>query len=1079
MKEKLESMPEFIAQDKKNYASDKGTNEKIISANNSKANSITIADEKQKRVTELVHFFNQLYSKITAPHFAYLTKFKDGTKFYPFRVADESQRKAMARTAIELSDNGIDIWHSVNTVSVTPYGGKRGDESVVSYQTAIVVDIDILSDAHKSNNLAANFDEAKSFLPFKPSTILDSGHGLQAYFIFEQPILITDENREELKRRNNLLLDVIRQRANGKDIDGVGDLPRIMRTPCTFNYKLGKDNAPLCHIIEDSGLRFSSAEIDKKLNALIISKETGKQEKTSHAETSRSLPGFFDNDPDFNIFRTRRMLDFINPSTLTYDDWLAVGMALKNIGCDCTDWEQWSRTDDRFKDGECQYKWNGFDRDGYDVGTLFHFAQIGGYDAKEVYREWYDLHPNLKPYTQKNDESTSQIDSLKTELRNNSKALAKFDSDKKAALELLRNVETFDSNTIFSDEIITAAAFAFIFDKKAFSDLRLDIKNYGNKYKDKKISLNDWLADVKDKASEINSRQKDLIARHNQIQAQISSLSFISAYDVLQGLTFPEGYSVSTKSGIEKVKGESVITVCRRPVIISEKFFDVEDKKYKITLSYMSTTGTWKTLPATSAAIIANKNKLVDLAENGLPVTSSNATALVDFLDAFNAQNENKFPITYTVPRCGWYFFDGKDCFVDPRRQSTLTDENKNISVKVDSLSQFAKSLLQVGNIAQWKKAYALAKKSPVARIMVAATIAPILLKILGERNFLLHIYAPTRAGKTTALYLAASAIGSDKIIRSFDATKNGLTGAAADVNDYPFLIDEKQVADQRIKEQLDTLVYSLANGIGRTKLNKDSTLRKLADWRTIVIMTGETQLLSDNVTGGANTRLLTIVAPKIILDPDTCKEIRDIIKGNYGLIFPLVIDKIFELGFDNLRKWYNEIVDSFSKAHPELLNEYCRYIAVLTLADALLNSVLGVKNALADAIIAAKSIFPLIPTNAEVSDTARERDFVLSFIAQNQSRFIGGNIPLDRMQMIYGKLDGVDYIYITVKALQDACKNEGFDYRKLVDDLINEGFFVPADTIEKGRKAPRSCVKQRIGQMAGVWCHRIKRESL
>ena len=1079
MKEKLESTPEFIAQDKKNYASDKGTNEKIISANNSKANSITIADEKQKRVTELVHFFNQLYSKITAPHFAYLTKFKDGTKFYPFRVADESQRKAMARTAIELSDNGIDIWHSVNTVSVTPYGGKRGDESVVSYQTAIVVDIDILSDAHKSNNLAANFDEAKSFLPFKPSTILDSGHGLQAYFIFEQPILITDENREELKRRNNLLLDVIRQRANGKDIDGVGDLPRIMRTPCTFNYKLGKDNAPLCHIIEDSGLRFSPAEIDKKLNALIISKETGKQEKTSHAETSRSLPGFFDNDPDFNIFRTRRMLDFINPSTLTYDDWLAVGMALKNVGCDCTDWEQWSRTDDRFKDGECQYKWNGFDRDGYDVGTLFHFAQIGGYDAKEVYREWYDLHPNLKPYTQKNDESTSQIDSLKTELRNNSKALAKFDSDKKAALELLRNVETFDSNTIFSDEIITAAAFAFIFDKKAFSDLRLDIKNYGNKYKDKKISLNDWLADVKDKASEINSRQKDLIARHNQIQAQISSLSFISAYDVLQGLTFPEGYSVSTKSGIEKVKGESVITVCRRPVIISGKFFDVEDKKYKITLSYMSTTGTWKTLPATSAAIIANKNKLVDLAENGLPVTSSNATALVDFLDAFNAQNENKFPITYTVPRCGWYFFDGKDCFVDPRRQSTLTDENKNISVKVDSLSQFAKSLLQVGNIAQWKKAYALAKKSPVARIMVAAAIAPILLKILGERNFLLHIYAPTRAGKTTALYLAASAIGSDKIIRSFDATKNGLTGAAADVNDYPFLIDEKQVADQRIKEQLDTLVYSLANGIGRTKLNKDSTLRKLADWRTIVIMTGETQLLSDNVTGGANTRLLTIVAPKIILDPDTCKEIRNIIKGNYGLIFPLVIDKIFELGFDNLRKWYNEIVDSFSKTHPELLNEYCRYIAVLTLADALLNSVLGVKNALADAIIAAKSIFPLIPTNAEVSDTARERDFVLSFIAQNQSRFIGGNIPLDRMQMIYGKLDGVDYIYITVKALQDACKNEGFDYRKLVDDLINEGFFVPADTIEKGRKAPRSCVKQRIGQMAGVWCHRIKRESL
>ena len=73
----------------------------------------------------------------------------------------------------------------------------------------------------------------------------------------------------------------------------------------------------------------------------------------------------------------------------------------------------------------------------------------------------------------------------------------------------------------------------------------------------------------------------------------------------------------------------------------------------------------------------------------------------------------------------------------------------------------------------------------------------------------------------------------------------------------------------------------------------------------------------------------------------------------------------------------------------------------------------------------------------------------------------------------------GVEYVYITVKALQDACKSEGYDYRKLVDDLVADGFFIPADTIEKGRKAPRSCVKQRIGQMVGVWCHRIKRESL
>lgn len=403
MKEALESSPaEFIPQDKKNYAN-QGAKENLISANNSEVDSITIANKKQSRITELVNFFNQLYGKITTPHFAYLTKFKGGTKFYPFKVADESQRETMARKAIELADNDIDIWHSVNTVSVAPYGGKRGDENVVSYQTAIVTDIDILSDAHKSTNLASNFEEAKSFLPFTPSLILNSGHGLQAYYIFDQPILITNQNREELKQRNNLLLDVIRQRANGKDIDGVGDLPRILRTPSTFNYKLGMDNAPMCHVVENSGLRFSPNEIDEKLNAMIqVQKKETKSTIVIPTKLTKKNNEDFTDDRDFNIFRVRRMLDFINPSTLTYDEWLAVGMALKNIDYDCSDWENWSRSDERFKDSECESKWQGFNREGYDVGTLYLFATQNGYDAKEIYREWYDLHPNVKPSAKRN-----------------------------------------------------------------------------------------------------------------------------------------------------------------------------------------------------------------------------------------------------------------------------------------------------------------------------------------------------------------------------------------------------------------------------------------------------------------------------------------------------------------------------------------------------------------------------------------------------------------------------------------------------------------------------------------------------
>ena len=1042
--------------------------------------------EKQRRFEELTTFLHQLYDKIPESNFAYLWT-KQRKETFPFSLP--AQISLMAQKAIELSDGGVDVYHSVNTVNIEPIGGKRGDELSVSYQTAIVVDIDIRSNAHKGDaeNFPPDFDTALSFLPFAPSIIINSGFGIHAYYIWAEPLAVTDDNREEIKQRNARLIELVRLRAGlfKKSIDSIGDLPRILRTPSTFNYKLGKDNSPLCHIVEDSGLRFTPDQINEKLNALIPTPIEPQLETSNPVSTNRTPNencNFVD-DEDFNIFRFRRMLDFINPSTLTYDEWLAVGMALKNIGMECSDWEQWSRQDDRFKDGECQYKWNGFNRDGYEVGTLFHLAQLSGYDAQDTFREWYQLNTNHSSSNKKkiNDNPASQIDLLNTELQSINKALSDFDKEKNAALEKLRNIETFDSNTMFSKDIVTAAAFAKLFDKQVFSNLKREIRNYGDKNRAQKISVTDWNSNVKDKTEEIFSRHNLLLHRRTEINAEINSLSFAISDDVAKNITFPKGYSISKEDGIEKVSGESMITICRRPIIITGKTFSVEEKIYKVTLAYMTQDGKWKELQPTEKAIVFNHRKLVDLANLDLPVTSQNAAGLVEYFDAFATANEISFPLEYSVPRCGWYTFNGKNCFVDPRRLCSLTNEEKNISVIVDSLSQFAKSLRKVGKLDNWKKIYKLTKKFPVARIMIAAAIAPILLKILGERNFLLYICAPTRAGKTTALYLAASAVGSDKMIRSFDATKNGLAGAAADVNDFAFLVDEKQVADSKLKEQFDTLVYALANGLGRTKLNKDSTLRKLQDWRTIAIMTGETLLLPDNVTGGANTRLLSLNVAKEILPADTCRLIHDTIKDNHGLVFPLVIDKIFELGFETLQQTYKDLVDLFSKNYPDLINEYCRYMAVLTLADAILNSALTETNALLldDAFQNANMIFKLIPTNAEISDTTRERNFVLAIIAQNQNRFIGGNVPLDRMLTICGKLNDNDgHTYIAAKFLQDECNRNGFDYHKLVTDLIEDGFFIPADTTEKGRKNPLSTVNKKLGK-ASTRCYKISTQTL
>ena len=97
--------------------------------------SSPIDSNKVARIAELVNFLNQLYGKISEHHFSYLIKFKDYTKIYAFDVSDKTKLEAMAKKAVELSDSGVDIWHSVNPVNIEPTDGKRGDELAVSYQT--------------------------------------------------------------------------------------------------------------------------------------------------------------------------------------------------------------------------------------------------------------------------------------------------------------------------------------------------------------------------------------------------------------------------------------------------------------------------------------------------------------------------------------------------------------------------------------------------------------------------------------------------------------------------------------------------------------------------------------------------------------------------------------------------------------------------------------------------------------------------------------------------------------------------------------------------------------------------------
>lgn len=99
------------------------------------------------------------------------------------------------------------------------------------------------------------------------------------------------------------------------------------------------------------------------------------------------------------------LLDYINPSELSYQEWTNVGMALKHEGYEASDWDSWSAQDsERYKRGECFTKWNSFNEEAGAIvtgGTIFDYAKRGGFvpqkkiDPNEGVLGWEDEIGNI------------------------------------------------------------------------------------------------------------------------------------------------------------------------------------------------------------------------------------------------------------------------------------------------------------------------------------------------------------------------------------------------------------------------------------------------------------------------------------------------------------------------------------------------------------------------------------------------------------------------------------------------------------------------------------------------------------
>lgn len=224
------------------------------------------------------------------------------------------------------------------------------------------------------------------------------------------------------------------------------------------------------------------------------------------------------------------------------------------------------------------------------------------------------------------------------------------------------------------------------------------------------------------------------------------------------------------------------------------------------------------------------------LVDGGLTINRGQQRAFATYLSGANVKGR-----VTIVLRTGWHEVGGQSVFVLP---SETIGPRGSETVILDGAAHGPYEAR--GSLQDWQAGIgSLARGHALPLLALSAALAGPLLYLAGQEGGGLHFHGASSRGKTTLLQAAASAWGrggSPGYVRAWRATANGLEGAAASGTDAGLILDEFGQVDAR---EAGAVLYSLANGGGKTRAGRDGAMREAKSWRVMVLSTGEITVAS------------------------------------------------------------------------------------------------------------------------------------------------------------------------------------------------------------------------------------------
>ena len=521
--------------------------------------------------------------------------------------------------------------------------------------------------------------------------------------------------------------------------------------------------------------------------------------------------------------------------------------------------------------------------------------------------------------------------------------------------------------------------------------------------------------------------------------------------DPPDGLELQIGRWNGDDNGIWQIgpKGE-LIEACSHPIMPVERFKNVDNGLEKIRLAFKRG-GRWQDDIVVDKSVLASPQRILDLADHGISVTSENAKALIKFLQDAESMNYGLIPITQSTTRLGWV------------KPEVFLPYDANIVYDGDaSFRHMFDATQPMGDYDTWLELMRDVRRKDVAvKIALAASFASALLVKINSLSMFTHFWSSESAtGKTVILMLAASIWGDPEMgrfVQSFNTTDVASEWTCAFLNSMPLIMDELQLAYDRYGN-LRFNVYKISQGVGRARGRKTGGIERTTNWRLCCITSGETPLTNMSDGAGAYARIVDVQIMDQIFDLEDGQRITKIIRENFGHAGRKFVQALLEIGEEGLQARYGEIVRTINGAG-DIQDKQRMAAAALLLADEIADEVLFKDD---QGRLGIEELRPHLLTSEDVSPTKRAYEFLVDWITINGARFKDDS-PHDR----YGVIEG-NWAYVIRSQFEAVMKQEGFSSRAVLSAWYKEGLIQTEELAGKTHFAVRKRInKQRARYVA------------